>query len=85
MSWWRSMVKAYLRNRIDPDQPQTRILELAGNKGGKGSEGDDQGLGWGYDADYGITGNGGMVNMARYVAVAPRDVSTSLQHLDFET
>jgi hypothetical protein len=40
-------------NRIDPDQPQTRMLFLADNKGGVGSEGGDQGLGWGYDADYG--------------------------------
>ena len=71
-------------NRIDPDQPQTRILFLAGNKGGVGSEGDDQGLGWGYDADYGMGGDAGMVNMARYVAVSPRNVSTSLQYLDFE-
>ena len=71
-------------NRIDPDQSQTRIPELAGNKGGKGSEGDDQGLGWGYDADYGITGGGAMADLARYVAVAPRNVTTSLQYLDFE-
>ena len=71
-------------NRIDPDQPQTRILFLAGNRGGGGSEGDDQGLGWGYDADYGMGGDAGMVNMARYVAVAPPNGSTSLQYLDFE-
>jgi len=71
-------------NRIDPGQPQTRILELSGNKGGEDSEGKNQGLGWGYGADYGITGNGGMTDMARYVAVAPRDVSTSLQYLDFD-
>ena len=71
-------------NRIDPDQPQTRILELAGNKGGRDSEGDDLGLGWGYDADYGMTGNGGMVDMARYVAVAPRNDSANLRYLDFE-
>ena len=70
-------------NRIDPDQPQTRILELAGNKGGRGSEGNHLGVGWGYDADYGITGNGGMVDMARYVAVAPRNDSVSLRYLDF--
>lgn len=63
--------------RINPDQPQTRILFLAGNKGGIGSEGDDQGLGWGYDADYGIGGDAGMVNISRYVAV-------SSAHLDFE-
>jgi hypothetical protein len=71
-------------NRIDPDQPQTRIVFLAGNKGGVGSEGDDQGLGWGYDAEYGMGGDASFVNMARYVAVAPRNVSTSLRYLDFE-
>ena len=71
-------------NRIDPDQPQTRVLFLAGNKGGVGSEGDDQGLGWGYDAEYGMGGDASMVNMARYVAVAPRNVATSLRYLDFE-
>jgi len=70
-------------NRIDPDQPQTRILEMSGNKGGVGSEG-HEGLSWGYGEDYGITGNGGMPDMARYVAVAPRNVSTNLQDLDFE-
>ncbi len=71
-------------NRIDPDQPQTRVPFLAGNKGGVGSEGKDQGLGWGYDAEYGMGGDASMVGMARYVAVAPRDVSTSLRELDFE-
>jgi len=70
-------------NRIDPSQPQTRIVFLAGNKGGVGSEGDDQGLGWGYDAEYGMGGDASFVNMARYVAVAPRNVSTSLRYLDF--
>jgi hypothetical protein len=71
-------------NRIDPDQPQLRILELSGNRGGEDSEGKNQGLGWGYGTDNGISGNGGMTDMARYVAVAPRDVSTSLQYLNFE-
>ncbi len=71
-------------NRIDPNQPQTRIPFLAGNKGGVGSEGKDQSLGWGYDAEYGMGGDASMVGMARYVAVAPRDVSMSLQNLDFE-
>jgi hypothetical protein len=71
-------------NRIDPDQPQTRILFLAGNRGGVGSEGDDQGPVWGYDAEYGMGGDASMVNMARYIAVAPRNVSTSVQNLDFE-
>jgi len=69
--------------RIDPDQAQTRIPFLAGNKGGVGSEGKNQGLGWGYDAEYGMGGDASMVGMGRYVAVTPRDVSTSLENLDF--
>jgi len=70
-------------NRIDPDQPQTRIPFLAGNKGGVGSDVDHEGL-YGYDEEYGLGGDASMVGMARYVAVAPRDVSTSLQFLNFE-
>ena len=71
-------------NRIDPDQPQTRMVFLAGNRGGIESEGKNQGLGWGYDADYGIGGDASMVGMGRYIAVAPRDESASLRYLDFE-
>ena len=71
-------------NRIDPNQPQTRIVFLAGNRGGVGSEDDDDDD-HGYDAEYGIGGDACIHNMARYVAVAPRDVSTSLRYLDFET
>ena len=71
-------------NRIDPNQTQTRLLNLGGNRGGTNSEGTDEGLGWGYDEAWGISGNNGLVDMARYVAVAPRDPSTSLRYLDFE-
>jgi hypothetical protein len=76
------MGNSHSHNWIDPDQPQTLILNLAGNFGGAGSEGKDQGLGWGYDSDRGMGTNwpGGF---ARYVAVAPRDESTSLSNLDF--
>ncbi len=70
-------------NRIDPKQPQTRIVFLAGNQGGVGSEDDDDDD-HGYDAEYGIGGDACIHNMARYVAVAPRDVSTSLRYLDQE-
>ena len=70
-------------NRIDPNQPQTRILFLAGNKGGVGTEGPD-GYAEGYDEEYGLGGDASMIGMARYVAVTPYDVSTSLQNLDFE-
>jgi len=70
-------------NRIDPDQAQTRIPFLAGNLGGVGTEDDDDHL-YGYDAEYGMGGDACTHNMARYVAVAPRNVSTSLRYLDFE-
>ena len=36
------------------------------------------------DADYGIGGNANIVGIARYVAVANHDVTTSLTNLDFE-
>jgi len=70
-------------NRIDPDQPQTRIPFLAGNKGGTGSDIDEEAL-WGYDEEYGLGGDASMIGMARYVAVAPLNVATSLRSLDFE-
>ncbi len=70
-------------NRIDPDQPQTRIPFLAGNEGGMNTEDDDD-ADYGYDAEYGMGGDACIHNMARYVAVAPRDASTSLRYLNFE-
>ena len=69
-------------NRIDPNQPQTRIPFLAGNKGGVCTENDDD-QDYGYDAEYGMGGDACIHNMGRYIAVAPRDVSTSLRNLDF--
>ncbi|MFQ5564743.1 MAG: hypothetical protein ACE5EU_00050 [Paracoccaceae bacterium] len=71
-------------NRIDPNQPQTRIVFLAGNQGGVGTDDDDDDD-YGYDAEYGIGGDACIHNMARYVAVAPRDVSASVRNLEFET
>jgi len=70
-------------NRIDPDQPQTRVAFLAGNKGGFGTEDDDDHL-YGYDAEYGMGGDATLGGMARYVAVAPQDAPTSLRNLNFE-
>ena len=69
-------------NRIDLDQPQTRITFLAGNRGGVFSQGDDPEE-WGYDCEYGIGGDACIHNMARYIAVAPRDPPRSLRNLDF--
>jgi len=73
---------------LDLDQPQTRVPNLAGNLGGVGSEEEDGHL-YGYDADYGMGGdssihNTSMINVARYVAVAPRDASTSVRNLPFK-
>ncbi len=70
-------------NRIDPEQAQTRIVFLAGNEGGLCTEDDDD-KDYGYDAEYGMGGDACIHNMARYVAVAPRNVSTSLRYLPFE-
>ena len=75
-------------NNIDtPDQHQARVPNLAGNKGGVGSEDDDGHL-YGYDTEYGIGGdswlhNTSMINISRYVAVAPRDAATSVRNLPF--
>ena len=41
------MGNSHYHHWIDPDQPQTRLLNLAGNKGGVGSEGDVPGPGLG--------------------------------------
>ncbi len=71
-------------NRIDPGQLQTRIVFLSGNNGGFGSADDYDGLGWGYDTDYGMGGDASLPNMGRYVAAAPRDEFESLRYLDFE-
>ncbi len=70
-----------------PDQHQTRVPNLAGNKGGVGSEDDDGHL-YGYDTEYGIGGdswihNTSMINIGRYVAVAPRDPATDVRDLTF--
>ena len=73
--------------RINPNLPQTRVLFLTGNRDGQGTEDDDDEI-HGYDADSGLGGeacihNTSMINIARYVAVAPRDASTSLRDLPF--
>ena len=70
-------------NRIDIDQLQTKITFLAGNLGGVGSEDDDFNE-YGYDCDYGMGGDAEMVGVGRYVAVAPRNVTTSLRYQSFE-
>ena len=70
-------------NRIDPDQPQTRILFLAGNLGRADTEDSDDHP-YGYDAKYGISGDASILGLGRYVAAAPGNVSTSLRYVDYE-
>ena len=77
-------------NRIDPDQPQTSTLSLAGNEGGRGSDVDEfdpttrTQRETGYSSETGLSGGGGVgPGLARYVAVAPRNESTGVRHLDF--
>ena len=72
--------------RIDPGLPQTRVLFLTGNRDGVGTEDDDEI--YGYDADSGLGGeacihNTSIINVARYVAVAPREPSTGVRDLSF--
>lgn len=76
------MQVSHRHDGIDPGQPQARLLSLGGNRGGVGSEG-HEGLSWGYGEDWGFSASG-PVDMGRYVAVAPRDLSTGVQDLDFE-
>jgi len=71
----------------DLDQPQTTAPALSGGPGGTGSEDDDFHL-YGRYSDYGIGEDGdmsstSMIEVARYVAVAPRDASTSVRNLPF--
>ena len=75
------MQVSHRHNAIDPAQPQTRLVTLGGNRGGAGSEG-HEGLSWGYGEDWGFSASG-PVDMGRYIAVAPRDLSTGVQDLDF--
>lgn len=77
-------------NHIDtPDQPQARVPNLSGNKGGKGSEDDDGHL-FGYDTEYGIGGDSwihstSMINIARFVAIAPRNPANGVRNLRFNS
>jgi len=71
----------------DVDQPQATVPALSGNLGGTGSEDDDFHV-YGRHSDYGIGADGNMsstsmVEVARYVAVGPHDLSTSVRNLPF--
>jgi len=79
----RGTADVEMEKRINPAQPQTRVIFLAGNQGGVRTE-DDDGYRYDYDSAYDIGGDAGIYNQARYVAVAPRYALKSLRNLDFE-
>ena len=71
---------------IDPDQPQASVLLLYGGPGGERAKVyANEGMPHlrGVHTEFGLCGSAGMINMGRYVAVAPRNVSTSVRNLPF--
>ena len=71
---------------IDPDQPQSSVLLLYGGPGGERAEVyANEGMPHlrGIDTEFGLCGNAGMINMGRYVAVAPRNVAMGVRNLSF--
>ena len=84
-------------NDLNPDQPQTYVTFLFDCLGGASSkehldtamrqQGNSDSWFTHYrisrDSGFGLRGDTAMINTARYVAVAPRDVSTSVRHLAF--
>ena len=80
MGSWHSL------NEMEPDQPQSCICTMYGSPGGKRAriyapEGIDHLRG--VHTDFGIRGDTGMINMGRYVAVAPRNAATGVRDLSF--
>ena len=71
---------------IDPDQPQACVSLLYGGPGGvRAKVHANEGMPHlrGVDAEFGLCGSAGMINMGRYVAVAPRNIPASVRHLPF--
>ena len=67
---------------LDLNQPQADILYLGGNEDDVNAESNDSPL-KSLNADFGLRGHSGMQNLARYIAVAARNASTTLRHLNF--
>ena len=73
-------------DEIEDDQPQSCICLMYGSPGGERAriyapEGIDHLRG--VHTDFGIRGDTGMINMGRYVAVAPRNLATGVRNLSF--
>lgn len=73
-------------NEIEDDQPQSCICLMYGSPDGERAriyapEGIDHLRG--VHTDFGIRGDTGMINMGRYVAVAPRNAAAGVRNLSF--
>ncbi len=73
-------------NAIDADQPQCGLSLLYGSPGGTrarvfAAEGIDHLRG--LQTDFGLRGDTAIINMGRFVAVAPGDGANSVRHLSF--
>jgi len=71
---------------IDPEQPQASVLLLYGSPGGvRAKVYANEGMPHlrGVDTEFGLCGSAGMINMGRFVAVAPRNAATSVRSLPF--
>ncbi len=76
----------HLFSEIDPEQPQASVLLLYGSPGGeRGRVFANEGMPHlrGVDTEFGLCGSAGMINMGRYVAVAPRNITMSVRSLPF--
>lgn len=63
-------------------EPQSSMLMLSGTDGGKWRE-DEYRFLRGLDANYGLQSGNSMINVARFVAVAPQDANKSVRNLPF--
>lgn len=71
---------------IDPQQPQSSVLLLYGSPGGvRAKVYANEGMPHlrGVDTEFGLCGSAGMINMGRFVAVAPQNTATSVRSLPF--
>ena len=68
-------------NELDPDQTQTCVTLLYGSLNGVAAKCNDHLRG--VDSEFGLRGDAGMINLGRYIAVAPRNVSASVRNLPF--
>jgi len=71
---------------IDPQQPQASVLLLYGSPGGERARVyANEGMPHlrGVDTEFGLCGSAGMINMGRFVAVAPQNAAASVRSLPF--